>query len=156
IPPRPGLSSEDQTRGSVRPAGIGVSVLPVANGLLIFDIVPGSPAEASGLRLLDTIIGVDGRRFGAEFPPSAPVLVGPAGSRVRLTFQRVDGTTLEVGVVRTPVSAAAVAARVLPGGVGYIRIPVFPSPDTRFPDGRTAPEALDAALESFEAGGVSR
>jgi carboxyl-terminal processing protease len=156
IPPTPGGSRDDQARGGVRPAGIGVAVLPSANGLLVYDIFPGSPAEGAGVRLFDTIIGVDGRRFGADFHPRAAALVGPTGSKVRLTLQRVDGSTVEVSVIRAPLLASAVTTRVLPGGVGYIRIPLFASPDTRFPDGRTPPEALDAALESFEAGGVNR
>lgn len=46
------------------------------------------------------------------------------------------------------------SSRVMPGGIGYMRLSLFPSSYTKLADGKTFAEDLDAALNSFESQGV--
>ncbi|HZQ35677.1 MAG TPA: S41 family peptidase [Dehalococcoidia bacterium] len=52
-------------------------------------------------------------------------------------------------------NGALFAARVLPGGIGYLQLRKFPAPYAPVLDGRNLGEALDVALAEFEAQGVS-
>jgi len=45
-------------------------------------------------------------------------------------------------------------SRMLPGGIGYLRLLIFPAPYVKLAGGKTLAESLDAALDAFEQQGV--
>ena len=48
----------------------------------------------------------------------------------------------------------AFEARMLAGGIGYLKLSIFPESYTKLPDGKTLAEELDTTLTNFEAQGV--
>jgi serine protease Do len=68
-----------------------------ASGLLVSDVLPGSPAEAAGIRLNDIILEVDGKQV-----PNLPLfltttLVHPEGDPIRMRVLR-DGAVLDLSL----------------------------------------------------------
>jgi carboxyl-terminal processing protease len=69
--------------------GVGMSVHPVGQGLLITDTFNGSPAEKAGLRAGDVIVAVNGVSIaGQAINNSTDKIKGPPGTFVTLTVKR--------------------------------------------------------------------
>ncbi len=124
--------------------GLGVELKGEEGSLLILRVIPGSPAEAAGLRSGDRIIAV-GDQPTASLPPeeAANLLQGPEGTLVRLTVQSEGHEPRELWVRRTHVEVPSIdGARIIDptSGVAYLRIAAFQK--------NTARE-LDAALWSL-------
>lgn len=121
-------------------AGIGaeLDVDPQTHAVRVVDVFPGSPAEAAGLMRGDVITAIDGRAPDARVPGAVAVqLRGAAGTTVRIAYSRDGEPHAPLAVVRKPISAPDVLARMLPGNVAYIRIRSF---------GARSPQQFDAAL----------
>lgn len=82
--------------------GIGISPKAIAidnqsrpvGPLRIAEVYTGTPAEAAGLEVDDTIIAINGRSTkGARFDTLVGLIRGPAGTSVRLTVKRAGTTT---------------------------------------------------------------
>ena len=82
--------------------GIGAYVEDDANGIYIAGVLPGSPAQESGLIPGDIIQSVDGVTMHAKTANEAVVKIrGPAGSPVVLDiFSTVMGTKKQVTLLR--------------------------------------------------------
>ena len=102
VPPR----NETQLRGPQPLAGATVINLspataeefgldPFAEGVVVVDIAPGSPAARLGLRPLDTIVAVNGRRVAGV--ASLAAMVGDRRDRWQVSIRR-DGRVLSVTV----------------------------------------------------------
>jgi regulator of sigma E protease len=68
-------------------------------GIRFFDVTPGSPASAAGLRAGDAILAVDGRQY--DFFSEGDVLTDlrdHTGQTVTLTIERANGTVQPVSV----------------------------------------------------------
>jgi carboxyl-terminal processing protease len=89
-------------------SGIGVVVIPVARGLRVEQVIPGSPASHGGIKAGDVITGADGRSFaGRSATFSESVIRGKTGTDVSVTIAR--GTLrLELRLRRALVSEPAV------------------------------------------------
>ncbi len=73
--------------------GIGVTIYAVKDGVLISDVIPGSPAEAAGLEPNDHIIAVDGVSLaGNHIEASKNVLRGTVGKPMELSVLREKET----------------------------------------------------------------
>jgi len=73
--------------------GIGVTIYAVKDGVLISDVIPGSPAEAAGLEANDHIIAVDGVSLaGNNIEASKNVLRGTVGKPIELSVLREKET----------------------------------------------------------------
>jgi carboxyl-terminal processing protease len=110
--------------------------------------MPGSPAEAAGLRAGDVILEADGSSLTNLSEQDALALVrGPAGSTVRLTIERPgEPQTFDVDVERQSITMPAVIYERIPDdNVGHIRITIF---------GDKTTEQLDDAIRQAEADGV--
>lgn len=86
-----------------------------------------SPAARAGLQTGDYVRAIDGKatRDLTVFEGTR-LLRGAPGSKVVLTIIRGNATEPhEITLVREKSSAPAVTTKMLDGGVGYIRIPVF-------------------------------
>jgi carboxyl-terminal processing protease len=69
--------------------GVGMSVHPSKQGLVITDTFPGAPARKAGLRAGDVITGVNGRSIaGQGINSSTDKIKGPPGTYVNLTVKR--------------------------------------------------------------------
>jgi len=60
------------------------------SGAWVQEVVPGSPAEAAGLRPDDLIIAVDGRTVDRNHPLEALIAQYEPGDRVEITYLRGD------------------------------------------------------------------
>jgi len=112
--------------------GIGVLVQPrIGKGLgTILAVLPGSPAERSGLRPHDNILAIDGVQSAEGGIPQQQLLRGPACSQVVLTVRTPGGPERQVGLVRSAVSGALpINASLLPTAdgsrIGYLFFPTF-------------------------------
>jgi carboxyl-terminal processing protease len=140
-----------QITGGETRVGVGARLVAGREGLILAEVLPDSPAAAAGLQAGDTITAIDGRALAGTAAGRAGLLVGEPGTDLRVTVLRPDGTGAEATLTRAPVPEPAIEARLLPGGAGYIRLRSFPRSYARLPNGRTATEELDSALEAFEA-----
>jgi len=108
-------------------SGIGVGVLPVADGLRIVRVKPG-PAESAGLEVGDVITSIADRPIaGATYERTISALLGAEGTTVHLGVRR--GTEeLAFDVVRARLAAPTVQSKLLAIGklrIGYLRLSAF-------------------------------
>jgi membrane-associated protease RseP (regulator of RpoE activity) len=69
--------------------GIGVTIYAVKDGVLISDVIPGSPAASAGLESNDRIVAVDGVSLaGNDIEASKNVLRGTVGKPMELSVLR--------------------------------------------------------------------
>lgn len=129
--------------------GIGAWVDVTKDYLTIISPIPGSPAAKAGLKPGDQIIGVDGEDVTGISPEVVRRRVlGPAGTKVRLTIRRVvDGEEqiFDVEIVRAKIEIPSVEYRMLDGDIGYVRFMMF---------GEKSDEELRKALEDLKKQGA--
>jgi len=128
-----GLASPQRRRGigalmSGKPrAAPGFNLYPLADGrLVVFDVIPGASAEASGLRAGDVLHRIDG-------VPAARVDVFllnalPIGVELKLDIERAGRpTTILLRLIQADV--APVESRLLDDGIGYVFVRWFAGSD---------------------------
>nr|NGX35448.1 Tail-specific protease [Candidatus Anoxychlamydiales bacterium] len=87
-------------------SGIGAQLRDNLNGFMIMHIIAGSPAEASGLKINDRIIAVNGAPvIGLDIVDAVELIRGEKGSKVVLTLTRKSADdenehTLDVELTR--------------------------------------------------------
>ena len=124
-------------------SGIGVTVVPHEQGLLIMSVRENGPADKVGLLSGDILIAADGHDLG-ELGATGSVdrLRGPDGTDVRAAAYRPsNGDTVEVTITRARIPLLHIPyAGYMPDSVLYVRILDFES---------GASEDLKAALDSL-------
>jgi carboxyl-terminal processing protease len=96
--------------------GVGMSVHPTKQGLVITDTFKGSPAEKAGLHAGDVITGVNGVSIaGQGINQSTDRIKGPPGTFVTLTVKR-GNKTLEVRVKRAKIVVPDVTGKLVQHG----------------------------------------
>lgn len=139
--------------GGQQAVGLGIRLGGDPPGL-ITATAPGGPAEQAGLRPGDVIVAADGADLShADLGALTAALAGPQGSSLELSIDRGNGPQ-SVSVTRGPYYFPPFEARVLPDGVGYLRLTDFVVPGTALPDGSELLADLDRALDDFDAQGV--
>lgn len=102
--------------------GIGVYVDFSGPSPVITGVIPGGPAQSSGLRTGDTIVAVDGKSTrGVASGKVTSEIEGPAGSRVILEVTR-GSQQLEVTVTRKKLTVPSVISTRFPNQILYVRI----------------------------------
>lgn len=102
--------------------GIGVQLSSRDGRVIITAALPGSPAEQAGLRSGDEVVAVDGQPVAGEDAGAvAERIRGPSGTTVALLLRR-DGVELQTSVTRAPIRVDTVQARMLEGGVLYLKL----------------------------------
>ncbi|MEM7112539.1 MAG: S41 family peptidase [Chloroflexota bacterium] len=95
--------------------------------ILIMSVMPGSPAEAAGIRTHDSILAIDGEPLAPDEGLAAVSRVrGPAGSDVILTIRSPKEEPRDVTVSRGRVDRNVVnqlEVEVIEGNIGYFAFP---------------------------------
>jgi carboxyl-terminal processing protease len=109
-------------------SGVGIDVTSTRSGLLVQNVVPGTPASRAGLREGDLITRVNGRALkGLKSTASTALIRGRAGTSVTLGLERGRGhrtVKLERQVINTPIVLDAVDSY-HGRRIGYIYLPTF-------------------------------
>jgi carboxyl-terminal processing protease len=129
--------------------GLGVELKSAPDGLLVVHVIPGSPAERSGIRAGDHLIGVGGRSIGGmSVDEAAHLLQGPEGSLVTLAVIRGLGAARAVTVRREHVEVPSIEeAMILDPSAGIARVRL-----TSFQ--KTTAADLEASLRRLDAAGM--
>ena len=95
--------------------------------MTVVSTIPGSPAEAAGLRADDAITAIDGSSVdGLTLDQAIAKVRGPKGTPVVLTIARAGGAPFDLRIVRATISQPQVEARDLENDtVRYIRVTTF-------------------------------
>ena len=109
--PREAKSFNEDLSGKFE--GVGMSVHPTKEGLVITDTFPGAPARKAGMRPGDVITEVNGHSIaGQGINNSTDQIKGPPGTFVNLTVKR-DGKTLHFHVERAKIDVPEVKGRIV-------------------------------------------
>jgi len=129
--------------------GLGVELKEADDGLLIVHVIPGSPAERSGVRAGDHLVGIAGKAIaGMGVDSAAQLLQGPEGSLVTLAVLRGPAPPRAITVRREHVEVPSIEnARLVDpdAGVGYLKITSFQ---------KSTASDLDRAMQRLDAGGM--
>ena len=129
--------------------GLGVELKSADDGLLVVHVIPGSPAERSGIRAGDHLVGIGGRPIGGmNVDEAAQLLQGPEGSLVTLAIVRAPAPARAVSVRREHVEVPSVEnVRMLDpaAGIGYFKIASFQ---------KTTATDVEAALRRLDVAGM--
>ena len=117
-------SLEEDLEGTY--VGIGARVVVQDEGILLFPF-RDSPAEKAEIEAGDVLLAVQGEPVaGKSIEEVVEVVAGPEGTKVRLRIQRSgQAEPLDVDVFRGTIDLTSVTSRLVPGGIGYIRIGLF-------------------------------
>jgi len=117
---------EMQIGGTPRGA-LGMELASVPNGAQVVAALEGTPAERAGLQSGDILTRIDGAEMGGlGLAEIVRRLRGAPGSKVRLHVLRPGAIAAEELVVeRQLITPRDVRARLLAGGIGYLRISQF-------------------------------
>ncbi len=109
--------------------GIGVRIVDVGQSVVIFETIPGTPAERAGLYPGDRIRSADGEDLtGQGVGRAAELLRGPQGTLVTVSIERPGAREpLTITLERDQVKLNTVSSRILEPGLGYIEISSFDS-----------------------------
>ncbi len=124
----PQNSKEVQERFEGEFEGIGIHFDVIDGILTVMAPIPGSPADAVGLRAGDKIVKIDGKSaIGIKTTQVQERLKGPKGTKVKVTVRREDEENLlDFTITRDKIDIPSVQpAFIIRPGVGYIWITRF-------------------------------
>src|ERR687891_3017954 len=103
-------------------SGIRVWVKPREKLLEIVSVLPGTPAQESGLKRGDVIQTIDGADVTEINPDEAVARIkGPEGSAVEVGVQR-DGAELSFSITRRSIDLPNLRAKLNDGNIGYLQL----------------------------------
>jgi len=115
----------ERTEGSYAGVGMLVNADPYDMKVTVVNVFAGSPAETAGLLPGDVIVAVDGEDVAGKRVDEVTSLVrGTPGTSVSLGIRRGENT-LDIKIVRQQINVPTVHHRMLPSGIGYLRIESF-------------------------------
>jgi carboxyl-terminal processing protease len=117
--PEQAADLQELTTGSF--VGLGIWVEAVPEGLRVASVLEGSPARASGIVPGEVIVRVDGDDVaGLTTEEGTSLLGGSEGSSVTLSISGEAGER-EVSLRRSRIDLGRVQARMIEGGIAYLR-----------------------------------
>ncbi len=115
--------------------GLGVELKAENGALLIVHVIPGSPAEQSGIVSGDRIVAVDGKSTSdMSTDEAATMLTGAEGTWVRVTVYTPGVQPRVLNVRREHVEVPSLeGSRIIDSdfGIAYVRIPTFQKTTSR-------------------------
>ncbi len=106
--------------------GIGAYVDTSTEYLTVISPIPGSPAEAAGLRTGDAIIALDGKDMTGVDPELVrKQVLGPAGSTVTLTIRRGKEPPFDVKITRAKITIKSADGKMLENDIAYVQVTTF-------------------------------
>jgi carboxyl-terminal processing protease len=106
--------------------GLGIQISQQNGVPKIISPIDGTPAARAGLQPGDLIVAVDGSStHGTSLTKIVRVLRGSPGSKVKLTIARGTETPFDVTITRAIIEVDTVKSKMLPDGIGYVRITRF-------------------------------
>jgi len=109
--------------------GLGVDLRADREALLILRVIPGSPAEESGLKERDRILAINGTStHGRDTHNAADLLQGEAGTTVTLSIRSEDlgQHPREVQITRRQIEVPSVEdVRMINDTLGYVKLTGF-------------------------------
>jgi len=145
----PEMLKQERNLARGRFEGIGAEVQMKNGQLAIVAPIDGSPAQKAGLKPGDIILKVDDQDIsGLPLDQAVERILGPAGTRVKLTILNLKTTTTkDVTLTRASITVQNVTWRPLPGTTtAHLRIATF---------SKGAAENLQKALLAAEKEGVA-
>jgi carboxyl-terminal processing protease len=131
----PGQLSEVYSQIEGNFVGLGIELKADQGALLIVRVIPGSPAEAAGIRAGDRIVSVDGiSTEELTTDEAANLLQGKSGSVADLVVRSPDGQPRQVRVPRRQIEVPSIErAQILDRsqGVAYFKLLCFQKTTTR-------------------------
>lgn len=123
----PSQMRQFSSRTGGRYGGLGMSILPRDEMIVVERVFPNSPAERNGIREGDRIIQVDTHSTrGWTTATASDSLTGTPGTKVRVKFSRPGvAQPLDITFTRAIVHVPAVPVSILFGSVGYVRLSTF-------------------------------
>ena len=114
-----------ETKG--RFSGIGIEITLKDRILTVVSPIEGTPAFRAGLMAGDQIVKINGKPTrNMSLTEAVRLIRGPKGSKVTLTINRQGFTQpKDFAIVRDIIPIRSVKARVIDGGIGYIRLANF-------------------------------
>lgn len=110
--------------------GIGVNIYTDSGKIVIFNVMPGTPADFAQLKAGDILSSVNGKDIsGMNVSDVAAIVRGPENSVVELTVIR-DGKKINKKIKRREIKIKSVKSSVLDNHIGYIKIISFMSGTT--------------------------
>ncbi len=110
--------------------GVGIVIEERAGQVVITEVFEDSPASEAGLRGGDVILAVDGApAAGKPLDQVSQMIRGSEGTSVVLTIRRTgQEAQLAITITRRRLQQRVVSTRVLPSGVGHLRLTQFTQP----------------------------
>jgi carboxyl-terminal processing protease len=133
------LKEFDEALDPARIGGIGVMIEPdpTSGFVRITYVLPGSPAERTGIQIGDFVTAVDATTTkGLSIDAVSSMLRGKAGTNVSVSLLRGDAPSV-VSITREDVRPPTVIYRMLADNIGYVWVMAF---------GRATPSEFDAAI----------
>jgi carboxyl-terminal processing protease len=114
-----------ETKGKF--SGIGIEITLKDRVLTVVSPIEGTPAYRAGLQAGDQIVKINGAPTkNMTLTEAVRSIRGPKGSKVTLTINRHGFTQpKDFAIVREIIPIRSVKARVVDGGIGYIRLANF-------------------------------
>lgn len=105
-------------------SGVGMEITIRNNRVTVVAPLPGTPAEAAGIRSGDVILAVDGESTeGWTLEKTSSRIRGPEGTTVTLTIQKPDGTIVDLVLVRRKIVVESVRWEYRAADrVGYVKL----------------------------------
>ncbi len=127
--------------------GIGVYIEEKGGYIVVQAPIPGSPAEAAGLKAGDIIIKVEGQDI-TNMPSEQVInlIKGPEGTKVKITIKRAEQIS-DVTITRQRIQLPSVEAEMLDQGIGYLRLYQF---------GENAGQEVQQQLEKLKQQGMKK
>jgi carboxyl-terminal processing protease len=132
----------DDLSGAIEGIGVVIQTNEELGGIEVVNILPGTPAASSGIRIGDIFAAVNGEDvLNANQIELAAKVRGPAGTTVNITMLR-DGELIEFTVKRERIAIPNIETRVIDDTrIGYIKLNEFTA---------SARDEIDSAIAELD------